>query len=385
MKRLSRDAWLTLGLLVVLIVILIASTIYDTNRQKAYPRLASISDQPDGGRALRLWLEEMGHTVTSEVLPAFGLPPMIQIALLLEPALAIEENEWSTLDAFVEAGGTLLLAGENIATLRALQHYDFSLSYNVDDRLKLTPQSPLLQAPVLPSSIDVRPAAHLRTDRSDFVVHLAIQDQPVLVTFDQGEGRVILCACSFPFTNAGLKEAGNRELVLNLVNLGSPRPATIWVDDWHHGLRSAQASAAGPGDWLRLTPPGHALLYSAVVIFLALAFQGRLFGRPVPLHTQTYRRAPLEHVTALAQLSRRAGHRTWVLRQYYLGVKRHFARRYRINSSLDDDAYVKELARYRPGLDSNSLLYLLQRLRQPDVSEGEMLKLAAEAANWMEK
>jgi hypothetical protein len=72
-----------------------------------------------------------------------------------------------------------------------------------------------------------------------------------------------------------------------------------------------------------------------------------------------------------------------VLRQYHGQLKRELGRRYRLNPTLPDDEYVAELARFRPDLDTAALARLLGRLQTADVSEGEMVTLAQQAAAWL--
>jgi hypothetical protein len=64
-------------------------------------------------------------------------------------------------------------------------------------------------------------------------------------------------------------------------------------------------------------------------------------------------------------------------------LKRRLGQRYRIPTSLDDEAFVAELARYQPGLDASRLRHLLGRLDGPEVSEEEMVQLAREVVTWL--
>ena len=91
----------------------------------------------------------------------------------------------------------------------------------------------------------------------------------------------------------------------------------------------------------------------------------------------------MEHVTAVANLNRKAGHRADVLRQYRNWVKRQLGARYRLDPSLPDQEYVEQLAKYNPSLEKEKLFNLLQRLQQYEVSEAEMVKLAEEASKWI--
>ncbi|MBN1977046.1 MAG: DUF4350 domain-containing protein [Anaerolineae bacterium] len=395
MKRPSRDTWLAIGLLTILVIVTIAAAVYQTGQEEGkLPPLASFSSAPDGARALRLWLEQLDYTVGDEVGESFRPPDSADVALILEPTTPITEQEWQTIDAWIDRGGTLVLAGEgrwftsNMPL--AVGHYGFQMTYpNAREAITLTAQSPLLTSPPLKEPAHARPNAYLRPDHDDFVTHLAVGSKPVLVSFPQGQGRVIICTAAFPFTNAGLKEEGNPELALNVVTTSSRpdsggKPA-IWFDEWHHGVQPRRSVAAGPQDWLRYTPSGRAVLYTAAVIFAALALGGRRFGRAVPLPKRIARRAPLEHITAIANLSRRAGHRQAVLRYHYQRLKRDLGKRYRLSPTLPDDEYAAQLAEFNPNVDPQELLSLLARLQKRKVSESEMIQLAAEVAAWLKE
>jgi hypothetical protein len=91
----------------------------------------------------------------------------------------------------------------------------------------------------------------------------------------------------------------------------------------------------------------------------------------------------LEYITAIANLNRRAGHRTAVLKHYHQQIKRQLGQRYRIDPTQSDEDYVIELSQARPDLDSEALSSLLKRLQKPKVSEREMVQLAHQAAKWL--
>ena len=71
------------------------------------------------------------------------------------------------------------------------------------------------------------------------------------------------------------------------------------------------------------------------------------------------------------------------MEQYHSRLKRHLARRYSLDPSLPDTDYVHALMQYSPSLDPIALLNLLHGLSQKDIGEAEMIKLAAQASEWM--
>jgi hypothetical protein len=376
--RLSHDSWLAIGLVALLSVITVAAA-YQQNKSQTIPYLAT-SAAPDGTLALKLWLTDLGYSPLEEAQSVFEPPQDVKLILVLEPLLTISDNEWKSLDQWVENGGTLILAGDGMPSLYAFDHFKFSLKYLDVQADSLSAAAPILLSPPQTDLAPVASDLYFSSTQTDFVPLLAANGHPIVVSFEKGKGRVILSTTAYPFSNKGLKQDATATLALNLVSL-SAQKGRVWFDDWHHGIQSA--AIVGPEQWLRRTPAGHALLFVFATIFLALILQGRGFGRPIPLQHEIKRRGPLEHVTAVANLNRKAGHRADVLRQYHQWVKRHLGGRYRLDPSLPDTEYVAQLAKYNPALEKEKLISLLQRLAHPNVSEAEMVKLAEEASKWI--
>jgi hypothetical protein len=339
---LSRDTLLAIGVISILILITIAVTVQQV---PSIPYL-STSSAPDGTLALKLWLESLGYSPSEDPSSAPFQPPQnADLIFIMQPIVGITDDEWSRLDERVVNGATLLVAGDNAQTMNAFQHYGFSIQALDQQTTLLTVQNPLLTSPALETPIPVKSDFVLLppTSEFDFATLLAANGQPVLISFDKGHGRIILSSTAQPFSNLALKEPATASLVINLVGL-SLRRNKVWFDEWHHGFQVSSGQIIGPDQWLRQTPLGHALLFVVGAVFLALLLQGRTFGRPVPLPAEIKRRGPLEHVTAIANLSRKAGHRNAVMGQYYNRLKRHLGRRYSLDPSLPDTDYVRSLA-----------------------------------------
>ncbi len=374
------------SLMIALLIVSLLAAIVLAAVQQARPserELAADSISPNGARALALWLETLGFTVNAETpAGAFTVPPNVEVIFLLEPTVAITNAEWKELDAWITAGGELVLIGDGPQAREAFQHYDIALTRLLYPLTKATAATALWGNPSLTTTVEVRTSASLDLQREDVAPLLASGNDIVLLTFSQGQGRVILGTVPFSFSNAGLREAGNPEVILNLL-ARMPRSGEIWFDEWHHGQRSRAVTLQGPADWLRFTSSGRAVLYAALITFVVLLLQGRAFGRPVPLPRTTQRRGVLEHVTALAQLSRRAGHRTAELHYYHIALKRHLGRRYRLDPTLPDGTYVQQLGTMAPDLDAEALKHLLEQLSHPHADEETLVRLAREAARWM--
>jgi hypothetical protein len=388
MRRFSLDTWIALGLIVLLIGIAILTALAQDD-ENAPPRLASFSNHPEGARALRLWLEALGFGIQPDPDLVFQIPENTRLVYLLEPDPGITETEWQLMDEWVENGGTLILGGDTTGAYFAFSHYQFSLRYTDEQEVMLA-NTPFFSEPRLVGPVAVKTQAYFTTERSDYGVLLATAHGPVLLSLHQGEGQVILSASPYIFSNAGLKDRGVPYVHLNLLHqvdaIGGDGPqGLVWFNEWHHGLRGQTSEpVAGPSEWLRYTPQGRAVLFSVLVLFAALILSGQAFGRPLRLASEISRRSPLEHVTALANLSRRAGHRVPVLRHYHAALKRRMARRYRIDPTLPDEEYVLQLAELKPDLDAAALHQLLSRLQVSQGSENELVQLAQEASDWLQ-
>jgi hypothetical protein len=380
-KRVTRETWVALAVLGLLLLAIIATTVWQTNQETPLPTLATFSTQPAGGQAFHTWLDQLGYEVGTKMPGRFQPPATADLLFIMEPTINITSAEWETLDEWVDEGGTLILVGDSFNTLFAFEHYEVS-RFSVMDTNAFVEPAPSLASPPLNNTLSNTSPQAVLDHRREAVEELAFVPQgPVLLTFPQGSGRVVLSTLTYPLTNAGLKETGNPEWALNIASFAPPG-GTIWFDEWHHGVRGGGADR-GLAHWLRNAPAGNALIYAALVTFITLVLSGRRFGRPVPLPQETARRAPVEHINAVANLSRRAGHRRPVLQAYHHRLKRELGQRYRLDPGLPDEEYVRQLAAYDPHLNSKQLTILLAQLSRPDVSETRLLELAQQVEAWL--
>lgn len=380
MKILSRDTKLAIGILLVLAVATALAAVQAQNGPE-YPALSSLSAAPNGALALKLWVKELQYNVDEQVLASFIPPENVSILFMLEPLFPIEV-EMQSIDEWVQEGGTLIAIGEEYGMYSVVDHYKFSFNYLPDNTGAPALGTPLLVSPPALELNNAKVRMALASERDDFVVLAAFKGEPVLISFEQGNGRVILGTMSESFSNAGLKQEGNPELVLNILALARNKGA-VWFDEWHHGLQSGE-QILGPVDFLRSTPVGRSLSFVTFAVLIVFFLQGRGFGRPVPLPQEIKRRGALEHITGVANLSRRAAHRPAVMMHYHQQLKRKLGQRYRLDSGMDDQEYVDALAGYNSSLDKDELLNLLKRLRRKDINETEMVHLAREASKWID-
>jgi hypothetical protein len=381
-----RDVVLALGLSGLMFLAVLLSARQDAGGE-ALPALTTHSSAPDGARALALWLEALGYPVHRIEGASFRLDPGgrdassrdARLLFVLSPQYSFNPSEVERVDNWVEAGGTLILATDRWFADPLLEHFDLDIGF-LDDRVQeAEPAQPLLLDPPW-TQARVQAEHYLVTARDDVVVHVTADGRPVLLSFAHGAGRVFVAATAFPFTNVGLRDKGNARLVHNLA-VSAGVGAQVAFDEFHHGYQTARTLYT----WLRSTAQGRSLIYAALVVFLYLLIGGRRFGRPLPLPRTTARRAPVEHIQALANLFRRGGERAAILHHYHDQLKRGLAYPYRLDPALDDADFVARLGAFRPDLDQAALSKLLGETSQKRVSEGELIRLAKEVDSWTKK
>jgi hypothetical protein len=271
--KLTRDQLLAVGLLLLLIVItFVAGFLAPDMRQ--VPPYASFSNAPEGMHALMLWLEALGYSTNSEAGSAFAVPDNTAVMLMLEPTEMVSDGQWRRIDEWINGGGTLIMAGDSfyLASMLSIT----SSRYGTSVQASSNPAITLVGYPLVVSCCCARTFYLNRI--VTFMVHLASGRQPVLVSFRQSAGRVVISTAPFLFSNLGLKQAGNPPLALNLINIGR-RSGAIWFDEWHHGVRGGQ-EISGLAQWLVRSATGRALLFIAIVAFGALVLRGA-FGQPL--------------------------------------------------------------------------------------------------------
>ena len=389
--KLQREYLIITGLLFLLLFLTVVAGLFQ-GKSEEIPPLSSNSNASDGARALRLWLSESGYVVSNQSARQFQIPEGTDAVLILEPTLddGFSSAEWESLDQWLEEGGLLFLASDDIWWTLSESPLQVDTEFTAFQESLVFPAAPIFRTPpmVQPARLTTRhvliPSPDSSPgDRGFEQVHplLSTSEGLIAVRLNHRRGSVILIAGSSFLTNQGLKDPGNAALALNLFSF-IPTGSSIWIDEWHHGERGA-SQGYGPEAWLTDTPAGLAVLFSVGVIFLGLLLAGRPFGRPVPLPEEQTRRHSLEYVTALANLNRRAGHSRALMLYYHDSLKRAYGRRYRLDPGLPDPVYVDQLVRCNPALDGPALLHLLQRLDQTGFTDLEIVQFAREAAGWL--
>ncbi len=342
------------------------------------PPLSVRSVGRDGVMALQMWLRRSGYDVR-EVLSYMQLND-VDVLFVLEPLFftySDEDAQW--LHNWVEEGGTLIIAGTPLAVNTLLAPYDLSLDFLPESEGELTPAAPSLITPPF-SVVSAEAFAAIESERDDIAPHLFSMDLPVLVSAEQGFGRVWVSGALRPFTNHGLRDPGNSHLVANLL-ANVPTTFTIGFDEAAHGY--GDLSGQSLTGWLFGTAPGWGVVMALVVTMVFLAMQGRRFGRPVPLPDERLRRESVEYIHAMATLFRRSGQRSEVLRHYHDQLRRRLSERYAVDPRLDTTEFINMVVYRDPTLDEAVLRDLMKRLSQKKVTEIDLIRTVSDVDEFL--
>ena len=99
-------------MLLALLAVLVVLTLVWGRREEEGPVLSARSTAPSGGRALALWLGELGYRVEELDRSPCRMAPGIDLLLMLRPTSEVDRRSVDCLATWVEAGGHLVLAVE---------------------------------------------------------------------------------------------------------------------------------------------------------------------------------------------------------------------------------------------------------------------------------
>ncbi len=342
---------------------------------------SSHASSPGGALALHRWFAELGYEVSRLEYAAFS-PDEADLLVVLGPSERYSREEAEAVRAWVEAGGTLLVAegrpGQSAPAAPLLEAFELAI-------VPAPELSPLELAPVLQPALGAPAAQRLEINSGARVAAgpeaaplAGASEAPVLVGLQYGEGYVYASAATHPFSNLGLRHDDNGAMVLNLLRRIPPGGRVVF-DEVHHGF----VGQPGLRGLLLGTPWGLAALYAALVCAGYLALTGRRFGRPVPLRAEVDRRSSAEYLASLAGLLRRAGKSAFLLEHYRAGFKRRIARAYGLSPDLDDRALVGAIALSHP-VEAQATAEILVRMAQP-ANEASLLGIVRDADALLER
>ena len=330
-----------------------------------------------GAQALYTYLVETGADPGVLREPFGELPADAKVFVSLAPTRRlVSPEEWKSLRAWVEAGGTFVYAvprrvrtqyietelklrwetGPRPAPLLETDAFDDSLRELLERQSEPRDPTGADAAPWLPGG----PLAGVRTLRvaADDGLETAVGPAKALAGVDQtafvlglplGQGEIVVLAGSDLAENRRLALGDNLRFWLNLAARGR-----LYFDEHHH----TEEERAGRGFFAALGPTMLQLLLCAGLLALTV---GRRLGVPRPLRASR-RRSQAEYLEQLAHLYGRAGIDGELCGELYRSLRLALFERLGISASLDDLEVARRL-RARAGVPEGRYLQLVRRAR----------------------
>jgi hypothetical protein len=327
MRSLSKDVWI----LIVLLAILIVAGVLSKGRQDAssefemFPRRTTYSARPGGTKALYETLRRLDYSVKRNT---DVLSERINDGALfvMSPETPVSQTELDGLRRWVERGNILVMAANQppgiddtskkphvnsaapvvpsflcpgVTSVGIVGYDRIDLSEPIFKRKKgFVPIGAAHKSGKKPAKEDIPPVISLFEDDMG----------PVVAFSSYGDGCVILLSDGWPLSNRGISRNGNFRMVLNALQSRDPnKKLTVTFDEFHHGYGSEK------GIMSLLGAPAKLGLAVIGLAFLLLVFAAsRRFGRPVPLMEGTRQRG--EYLSSIASLLRKA-HSTDLVRK----------------------------------------------------------------------
>ena len=330
MSALRQRAGPVLTVLVLFLVFAGIAVLRYRQQQPDYPTGSSQSVEPDGARALYLWLEAAGGRVDRLEGNQSLVRARPDVLFVIQPSFVAGSAGRLAIRDVTDRGGTVILAGHSPIALEYAEDVGvrISLAGSVIETATVVGTAPTAIPGATPQlTVPVRTRVSLQ---GGMPLLQAPDGRIVATRRAMGRGEVVVLSTPLPLTNEGLRDPDTarfvyRELVAPLTRV--PGGASVLFDE---SLHADPAGALSPDASLTTrmqrfvfsTPLGWAAVYAGLLSFFYLLLSGRRLGPPLPpVRAAAASRTMYEHVQALANLYRRGGQ--------FLALRAHFSRHYR--------------------------------------------------------
>jgi hypothetical protein len=285
--------------IVLLLVMTLAAWLSSNQRDQGEGSPSSYNTQRYGAKAAYLLLKKSGYAVERWKQPPAKLPAdATGVTLVIAgPESAPQAEEMSGIVRFLLRGGTVLIAGVHPDSfVPQASAKDDERRVGFAECKPVAPTSLTRGGPISQNGDLVWDSA-----KDAAVVHFVAHsddddsDKPVVVSYALGQGRVIWWASALPLTNAGIRNRGNLDLLLNSIG-DSHR--ILWDEYYHEEHERASEHRSNRAQMWALAQAG----FLGLLVILTFS---RRSGPVVPLVRES-RLSPLEFVETLGSVFHRA-------------------------------------------------------------------------------
>ena len=329
---------------------------------------STYSAQRRGAKAAFLLLQQSGYKVQRWEQSPTNLPsdPTHTLLVLASPFRAPTSDEKNALRTYLDRGGKILATGRSVSIYVPQAETENEL---VPSPVAKEYQPQLLTPLTRGGAIQMSPVAYWKGPATSSLAHYSDGERPIVVSYKAGLGEVIWWGASTPLTNTAISKSGNMALLLN--SLGNAGETQIYWDEYFHGEQSSLIGYAGD-------PPLKFGLLQTLLVFLALIFTFSRRNGPIHPLPQPSRLSPLEFVSTLGKLYRRANAVHSALAIPYTRFRAQAARQLGIRQDVpaaDLARALKNRMRYKDDSLAALLRQIETALHNPELQEAQALEL----------
>lgn len=294
-RPLNRTDRRLLAATAIALTLLIAAALFFGSENSGAGTPTTYSSGSAGFKAAYLLLERLDYQVSRwERSPEDLADPEGTTLVLASPFIYIDGDNRAALQRFVRDGGRLIAMGRQASWVLPNQDVSTGSSGTVswEKYRAFSPSRSGMAAPEITLAAESRWTSH-----SEVIALYGDSEGAVVVKYRYGSGEIVWWAGATPLSNAGIREPGNLELVLE--TLGDPGDTEVLFDEYFHGYRESLSGTVVNSPWK--------WLLAQLVVFagaILLTFSRR--SGPVRPHVAESRLSPLEFVSTLAGLYQRA-------------------------------------------------------------------------------
>jgi len=350
----------------MLVVILALTFLSQDEEESGIP--STYSAQRHGAKAAFLLLQQSGYKVRRWEQSPSDLPadPAHTVLVLASPFRAPTRDEKNALQTYLDRGGKIVATGRSASIYLPQAETENEL---VPSPVAKEYQPQLLTPLTRGGAIQMSPVAYWKGPATSSLAHYADGDRPIVVSYKAGLGEVIWWGASTPLTNVAIAKGGNMALLLN--SLGNADEVQVYWDEYFHGEQSSLIGYAGD-------PPLKFGLLQTLLVFLALIFTFSRRNGPIHPLPQPSRLSPLEFVSTLGKLYRRANAVHSALAIPYARFRAQAARQLGIRQDVpaaDLARALKNRMRYKDDSLAELLPQIENALHNPELQEAQALEL----------
>ena len=354
------------GIILLPIVVLLAMFSGPEEEGAGYP--TTYSAQTGGAKGAYLFLKEQGYNVERWEQAPEELPDAAAntVLVLAGPFGSPTKEEKNFLHMYLNRGGKILSTGYSGSMFLPIGAN--AVPEVIPEAVWKEYQPEILSPLTRAGTIKMSPKANWDMAMPGQLVHYAENGKGVVVSYKVGQGEIIWWADVTPLTNAGIREAGNLNLLL--YSLGGRDVHILW-DEYFHSHRASEIGFLS-------FPAVKYGLAQCVLLFLVVMFTFARRNAPIRPLVEPSRLTPLEFVHTLGNLYRQSRATRIALEVPYKRFCNALIKRLALRSDVSTAEIVRaaqaRLGYKDPDLEE-TLKQILMGLTDPDNKEARALEL----------